>query len=131
VTTAPKRSPKFKFTSKDVPNGTPETPPTMITLSAAFALDLVPPKDEPKPTPPPPTPAPSGSATSMTFKAVEGGGETRDGGLLMVEAYALVWLLLMGWLVMLWRKQATLNVRLDGLEKAIDEAALAAETAKK
>jgi len=60
---------------------------------------------------------------STTFQAVEGGGETRSGSTLLVEAYAVLWLILMTWLVLLWRKQASLNARLDGLERAIDRAA--------
>lgn len=64
---------------------------------------------------------------STEFKAVEGGAEARDGGALMVEAYAVLWLILLGWIGMLWRKQGSLHVRLDDLEKAIDKAADAAE----
>jgi hypothetical protein len=60
---------------------------------------------------------------ATTFQPVEGGGETRSGELLLVEAYAVLWLLLMGWLVLLWRKQNTLRTRLDDLERAIDQAA--------
>ena len=40
----------------------------------------------------------------------------------MVEAYAVIWIILMVWLVMLWRKQAGLNRKLDGLEAAIERA---------
>ncbi len=60
---------------------------------------------------------------STTFQAVEGGTETRSGATLMVEAYAVIWTILMVWLVMLWRKQSALSKRLDGLEAAIDRAA--------
>jgi hypothetical protein len=35
----------------------------------------------------------------------------------------------MGWVLLLWRKQAALNGRLDDLERAIDRAALKAEKA--
>jgi hypothetical protein len=74
------------------------------------------------------TAAPSASAgtpdsRSTTFQAVEGGAETRSGETLMVEAYSVLWVILMGWLVFLWRKQATLTTRLDDLERAIDRAA--------
>ncbi len=57
-----------------------------------------------------------------TFKAVDG-GETYSGNALLVEAYAAIWLLLFAWIFLLWRKQASLGARLDGLEKAIDRAA--------
>ena len=69
-------------------------------------------------------------ARSTTFQAVEGGPETRSGSTLMVEAYAVLWLILMTWLVLLWRKQASLNARLDGLESAIDRASAAAAKKK-
>jgi hypothetical protein len=82
-----------------------------------------------------PFPAPSTSAAapiydrSTEFKAVDG-GQTRDGGMLMVEAYAVLWIILMAWIFFLWRKQGTLNSRLDDLERAIDKAAAAAEEKK-
>lgn len=43
---------------------------------------------------------------------------------LMVEAYAAIWLVLMIWLLMLWRKQASLSARVVGLEAAIGRAEL-------
>jgi hypothetical protein len=58
------------------------------------------------------------------FRPVEGtAGERYSGSTLLVEAYAAIWLILMVWLVLLWKKQATLTSRLDGLEAAIDRAA--------
>jgi hypothetical protein len=63
-------------------------------------------------------PAPDDRATE--FKAVEGDtGEHYSGYSLMVEAYAAIWLILMLWLVFLWRKQADLTARVTGLEEAI------------
>jgi hypothetical protein len=73
----------------------------------------------------PPAPPASASATpdrAQTFRAVEGGGDTRSGSVLMVEAYAALWLILMAWLVWLWRRQAALHDRIAGLERAIDRA---------
>jgi CcmD family protein len=71
--------------------------------------------------------APSASTTpedrSTSFQPVEGGPQQHNGATLMVEAYAVIWTILMVWLVMLWRKQAALSGRLDGLEQAIDRAA--------
>lgn len=65
--------------------------------------------------------APDDRATE--FKAVEGTtGEHYNGYTLMVEAYAAIWLVLMGWLLLLWRKQRDLNTRIDGLEGAIARA---------
>ena len=61
------------------------------------------------------------------FTAVES-SDHYNGSTLMVVAYAAIWALLMGWIYMLWRKQAALGERLDGLERAIDRAAAAVET---
>lgn len=63
------------------------------------------------------------------FQAVQG-GETYSGDKLVVEAYAAIWLILMVWIGMLWRKQQSLTMRLDGLEAAIDRAAGAKDAAK-
>jgi hypothetical protein len=68
---------------------------------------------------------------STTFQAVEGGAETRSGSTLLVEAYAVLWIILMGWLVMVWRKQGSLNARLDDLERTIDKAAALQKQATK
>ena len=72
----------------------------------------------------PVAPTPADRATEFT--AVES-GEHYNGSTLMVVAYAAIWALLMGWIYMLWRKQALLGERLDGLEKSIDRAAAAVE----
>jgi CcmD family protein len=70
--------------------------------------------------------APASSAPSdrsTTFQPVEGGNEVHSGTTLMVEAYAAIWMIIMFWLVLVWRKQATLHRRVDDLEHAIDRAA--------
>lgn len=65
--------------------------------------------------------APDDRATD--FKAVEGAtGEHYSGYTLMVEAYAAIWMILMLWLVFLWRKQIDLTARVTGLEGAIARA---------
>ena len=64
---------------------------------------------------------------STTFQPVERGTEQHSGATLLVEAYAVLWVILMGWLFFQWRRQASLNARLDGLEQAIDRAAAKAE----
>ena len=67
------------------------------------------------------TASPDSRATD--FRAVEGAPmEQYSGGTLLVEAYAAIWLILMAWLLLMWRKQAKLAERLDGLEAAIDRA---------
>lgn len=57
------------------------------------------------------------------YVPVQGGGENRSGETLLVEAYVVLWIILMGWLFMLWRKQARIHARLDELEKVLDQAA--------
>jgi hypothetical protein len=76
-----------------------------------------------------PTPAASGNPDerSTTFQPVEGGPEQHSGATLLIEAYAVLWVILMAWLVFQWRRQATLGARLDELERAIDRAASKAE----
>jgi len=65
-------------------------------------------------------PTPQDRATQFT--AVADTGEHFNGYTLMVEAYAAIWLVMMVWLVMLWRKQADLTARIDGLEGALARA---------
>ena len=77
--------------------------------------------DAPSQTPQASQTSPDSRATD--FRPVEGSAADRySGGTLLVEAYAAIWLILMAWLVLLWRKQATLTSRIDGLEAAIDRA---------
>ena len=74
------------------------------------------------------TPAPSGSAATApedrttTFQATTGGTEMRDGGKLMVAAYAILWVIVVSYLGLLWSWQRKLQARILGLEKAIDRA---------
>jgi len=67
---------------------------------------------------------------ATTFQAVDGDPEQHNGTTLLIEAYAVLWIILMTWLVLQWRKQAALNARLDGLERAIDRAAAKADGKK-
>jgi hypothetical protein len=60
---------------------------------------------------------------STTFQPVEGGPEQHSGSTLLVEAYVVLWVILMGWLLLTWRRQKAVGARLDDLEKAIDRAA--------
>ena len=56
---------------------------------------------------------------STEFRAVEGGTEMVSGGTLLVEAYAALWLILLGFLLVSWRRQARIDARVDELEKAL------------
>lgn len=73
------------------------------------------------------TPTTTATPTETTaeggYRPVTGGGETRSGETLLVQGYIFIWILLMGWLFYLWRKQAALHGRLDALEKVIAESA--------
>jgi CcmD family protein len=77
--------------------------------------------------------APSGSAPddrSTEFVAVDPGAEHYSGPKLVVIAYLAIWVVLMAWILMLWRKSASLSDRLEGLERAIDRAAAKADEKK-
>jgi CcmD family protein len=67
-----------------------------------------------------PTPVPD---RATTFQPVEAGGEQHSGTTLMVEAYTVIWSLLLLWVFFMWKKQSTLNERLTELEVVIDRAA--------
>jgi len=78
-----------------------------------------------------PLPAASAPSTagdrSTEFTAVDPKVEQFSGPTLVVEAYAAIWVILMGWLFFQWRRQAALSERLDDLERTIDRAAANAE----
>jgi hypothetical protein len=71
-------------------------------------------------------PADSNSATlsdpnsrSTEFRAVEGGGETTSAASLLVAAYVLMWALVLGFLLLSWRRQGRVETRISELEKAL------------
>lgn len=53
------------------------------------------------------------------FRAVEGGAETMSGGTLLVEAYAALWIILFGFLLVSWRRQGRIDARVAELERAV------------
>jgi len=63
------------------------------------------------------TPAETGRQTE--FRAVEGGSETMSGETLLVEAYAAVWIILFGFVVVSWRRQSRIDARVAELERAV------------
>ncbi len=69
-----------------------------------------------------PTPDSPADGRASEFHAVQGGPEMRSGEQLLVEAYALIWLFLLAWLVVVWRKQNVIGARLRDLEAAIARA---------
>jgi hypothetical protein len=61
---------------------------------------------------------------ATTFQAVQGNpGEQYSGGVLLVAAYAALWIVIFAWLALIWRKQGALTARLEGLERVLDKAA--------
>jgi hypothetical protein len=66
-----------------------------------------------------PAAAPEPGERSTEFRAVEGGTEMVSGGTLLVEAYAALWLILLAFLLVSWRRQARIDSRIDELEKAV------------
>jgi hypothetical protein len=68
--------------------------------------------------------APAGpDERATTFQPVQGGQEHYSGEVLLVTAYAGLWLIIFVWVAMVWRKQAALGSRLTDLERVIDDAA--------
>lgn len=60
---------------------------------------------------------------ATTFQAVKGEPEHYSGETLLVSAYAVLWVIILAWVALVWRKQAALAVRLDDLERVIGDAA--------
>lgn len=66
--------------------------------------------------------APDDRAT--TFQPVTGAQpEHYSGEVLLVSAYAILWVILISWIALVWRKQSALGARLADLEREIDKAA--------
>jgi hypothetical protein len=64
---------------------------------------------------------------STAFHSVDASSDQGLGTTLLVESYAAIWVVLMAFVLLGWRKQAALGVRLDDLEKAIDKSEAAKE----
>ncbi len=102
-----------------------------------MAVDLVvtkPSASAPEPAAPGPSPAPPvGSAPapvgasptsasdgpSTEFRPVVGGGETKSGEALLVGSYATIWVLVLLFVVSVWRRNRSLEDRLARVEKAL------------
>jgi hypothetical protein len=69
------------------------------------------------------TATPTVEDRSTEFVAVQGGGETTSAAALLVTAYGLMWLVLMGFLLMTWRRQKHLEDKLATLGATVDKAA--------
>ncbi|MBW2458353.1 MAG: hypothetical protein JRI68_27875 [Deltaproteobacteria bacterium] len=67
--------------------------------------------------------APASSAEAgereQGFKPDKGGANLQSGELLLIEAYAAIWLMAFGLILHTWRKQRLLATRLDQLQRDI------------
>jgi len=59
------------------------------------------------------------SARSTEFVAVQGGGDTTSAATLLVTAYVVMWALLLGFVLLSWRRQGRVETRISELEKAL------------
>jgi CcmD family protein len=59
---------------------------------------------------------------STAFQAVQGEPEHYNGATLLVSAYAAIWVILLMWVALSWRRQGALDARLGELERVIAEA---------
>jgi CcmD family protein len=59
------------------------------------------------------------SARSTEFVAVQGGGETTSAAALLITAYIAMWAILLGFVLLSWRRQARVETRISELEKAL------------
>jgi len=74
--------------------------------------------------------APSGSVTvaespsdrASDFRAVRDGTELHSGAVLLVEAYAAIWVILFAFVWLTHRRQRSLDQRITQLEQALDKA---------
>lgn len=64
------------------------------------------------------------------FQSVGDAPATYNGYTLMVTAYALIWVILMVWLLMMWQKSRAIAARVADLDLAIDRAAQKASSAE-
>jgi CcmD family protein len=76
------------------------------------------------------TPQTAPADRDSQFQAVQGGTEIASGPTLLVEAYAAIWIILLGFLLVGWRRQSRLETRVNDLEQAIAKARKAKEEAK-
>ncbi len=65
---------------------------------------------------------------ATTFQAVKGEPEHYSGEKLLIGAYALVWVILLAWVGLVWRKQGAMTQRLADLERVLAQAAATRES---
>lgn len=67
-------------------------------------------------------PAATSEQRSSSFRPVQGGEAMQSGEKLLVEAYAVIWVLLFGMLLFSWRRQRKMDDRIATLEQAVTAA---------
>lgn len=71
-------------------------------------------------------PGPSGQGTAddrgTAFRAVEGGNQMQSGEKLLVEAYAIIWIVVLVFVASMFRRQRRLDRRIETLEAALQKA---------
>lgn len=67
-------------------------------------------------------PAATSEQRSTSFRSVQGGEAMQSGEKLLVEAYAVIWVLLFGMLLFSWRRQRKMDDRIATLEQAVTAA---------
>jgi hypothetical protein len=81
----------------------------------APALATSQPMPEGKPADSPKTP----EQRAQEFVPVEGGTETTSAEAMLVTAYLVMWAILLGFLLLSWRRQRAMDARIDELERAL------------
>jgi len=56
---------------------------------------------------------------AMGFEPVAGGGDTTSAGVMLVAAYLVFWVLLVGFIWLSWRKLGKMEARVAGLERML------------
>lgn len=56
---------------------------------------------------------------AMGFEPLQGGGETTSAAALLIAAYLVMWVILIGFVWLSWRKLARVETRLGGLERTL------------
>jgi len=71
-------------------------------------------------------PGASGQGTAddrgTSFRAVEGGNQMQSGEKLLVEAYAVIWIVILVFVASMFRRQRRLDRRIETLEAALQKA---------
>ena len=74
-------------------------------------------------------PAPAPSAGAAQSPAIPMDSQMQSGEALLVEAYMVIWVLVLGWVFLAWRRTRALEDKMATLEEALARAAKAASPA--